>query len=287
MAQDTTSPTDFCFVHFTDTHIMDGGVDPITQLDTSACLRQVIDVLRTLEPRPAFAVIGGDLVSPGVLEPHRDLSPEEFVPSYELLQSLLQPLTFPIYMLLGNHDNRPAFYQVIKPQDGVADEPYYYSFDHQGWHFVALDSVQPGEVGGYLDATQLAWLRDDLDAHLTQPTLVLVHHHPLPVGDERLDSVRLQNGEELLSMLRQYATVRWLLCGHVHLEQVVACDGVTMLTTPSTCYQVFPLRPIRQRRLPGPPAFRVISVKGVELSTRVIYLHQEQMRALAQPLASA
>ena len=108
MVQDTASPADFCFVHFTDTHIMDGGVDPITQLDTSACLRQVVNVLSTLEPYPAFAVIGGDLVSPGVLEPHRDLTSDECIPSYQLLQSLLQPLKFPIYMLLGKHDNRPA-----------------------------------------------------------------------------------------------------------------------------------------------------------------------------------
>ena len=287
MTQNHASLADFCFVYFTDTHIMNGGVDPVTQLDTAACLRQVTDVLRTLEPRPAFAVIGGDLVSPGVLEPHRPLAPEEFVPSYQLLQSLLQPLTFPVHMLLGNHDNRRAFYQVIEPQAEITDRPYYYSFDYQAWHFVALDSVELGEVGGYLDAEQLAWLRDDLNAHRAQPTLALVHHHPLPVGDERLDGVRLRNGDALLHVLHQYTTVRWLLCGHVHLEQVVMRDGIMMLTTPSTCYQVFPLRPVRQRRLPGPPAFRLVSVKRLELSSRVIYLHQEQMKALAQPLASA
>jgi hypothetical protein len=61
METSPAAPADFCFVHFTNTHIMAGGVHPATQVDTAACLRQVIGVLNALEPHPAFAVIGGDL----------------------------------------------------------------------------------------------------------------------------------------------------------------------------------------------------------------------------------
>src|SRR5215813_8913051 len=50
---------DFCFVHFTDTHVMAGGT--LGHLDTSASLQRVIEVINALAPRPAFAVIGGDL----------------------------------------------------------------------------------------------------------------------------------------------------------------------------------------------------------------------------------
>ena len=52
METSPAAPADFCFVHFTDTHIMAGGVHPATQVDTAACLRQVIGVLSALEPRP-------------------------------------------------------------------------------------------------------------------------------------------------------------------------------------------------------------------------------------------
>jgi 3',5'-cyclic AMP phosphodiesterase CpdA len=76
----TAAQADFCFVHFTDTHIMAGGT--LGHLDTSASLRRVIEVINALEPRPAFAVIGGDLVSPDMLDRNRTLTPAEYAPSY-------------------------------------------------------------------------------------------------------------------------------------------------------------------------------------------------------------
>ncbi len=172
-----TSPAtqaDFCFVHFTDTHIMAGGVHPSTQLDTEVCLRQVVDVLQTLEPQPAFAVVGGDLASPDILDREQTLEPEDYMPSYRLLQDILSPLPYPVHMLLGNHDNRQAFHQVMQTGAENGDALHHYSFDHQGWHFVALDSLLPGKPGGQVDAQQLSWLRDDLKAHQGQPTLAFV-----------------------------------------------------------------------------------------------------------------
>ena len=54
----TAAQADFCFVHFTDTHIMAGGTLP--NLDTRASLQRVIEVLTALEPRPAFAEVIAD-----------------------------------------------------------------------------------------------------------------------------------------------------------------------------------------------------------------------------------
>jgi len=48
------------------------------EFDTTASLQQVINAVNTLEPRPAFAVLGGDLVSPDLLERHRVWTPEEY-----------------------------------------------------------------------------------------------------------------------------------------------------------------------------------------------------------------
>ncbi|HEY5867587.1 MAG TPA: hypothetical protein VI542_18865 [Candidatus Tectomicrobia bacterium] len=77
---------DFCFVHFTDTHIIAGGT--LHNFDTSASLQRVIAVLNVLEPRPAFAVIGGDLVSPDIVDRNRTLTAAEYEPSYRLFQEL-------------------------------------------------------------------------------------------------------------------------------------------------------------------------------------------------------
>ncbi|MEE8287078.1 MAG: metallophosphoesterase [Gammaproteobacteria bacterium] len=276
MAPDTATQADFSFVHFTDTHIMAGGNFSFPtgerQFDTSASLQRVIDVINTLEPPPAFAVIGGDLTSPDLLDRSKVLTPEEYEPSYRLLQDLLRPLPCPTYMLLGNHDNRTAFHRVMQTAAVTPDAPHHYSFDHQGYHFIALDSLHPGASWGYLEAPQLVWLRDDLETHRGRPTLVFVHHHPWALGIEWLDQMHLRNGDELWQLLQAHADVRWVICGHVHLDQAIQRDGLTMLTTPSTGFQISKLSQTR-KILPGPPGFRLVRVKGLELSTRVLHLH--------------
>jgi Icc protein len=91
----------------------------------------------------------------------------------------------------------------------------------------------------------------------------------------------LQNGEELVRVLRQYADVRWIICGHVHMDHLVQREGLTMLTTPSTCVQVTKLAQERKKALAGPPGFRLVWGKGTAVSTRVIHLHWEEVAALA------
>jgi Icc protein len=276
MGNESTAQADFSFVHLTDTHIMAGGRwqarSGAWEFDTTASLQQVIDAVNTLEPRPAFAVFGGDLASPDLLEHHRVWGPEAYEASYRLLQELIRALPCPIYMLIGNHDNRIAFHRIFGHAVSTPDAPHYYSFDYQGYHFVTLDSQQPGAPGGCLDSLQLTWLRQDLDASRGQPTLVFVHHHPWPLGLAWIDAMLLHNGEELLRLLQTYPEVRWVICGHVHIDQVMQRDGVTVMTTPSTCVQ---LSKVSQtpKMFPGPPGFRLIQVKGLALSTRVFSLH--------------
>ena len=276
MGNDIATQADFSFVHLTDTHIMAGGKwqarSGAWEFDTTASLQQVIDAVNILQPRPAFAVLGGDLASPDLLDHHRVWTPEEYESSYILLQELLGALPCPTYMLMGNHDNRIAFHRIYGNAVSTPDAPHYYSFDYQGYHFVALDSLQPGAPGGHLDPVQLTWLRQDLETYRDQPTLVFVHHHPWPLGLAWIDAMPLHNGEELMRLLQMYPAVRWVICGHVHTDQVMQRDGITVMTTPSTCVQ---LSKVSQtpKILPGPPGFRLVQVKGLALSTRVFYLH--------------
>jgi 3',5'-cyclic-AMP phosphodiesterase len=277
MMEGTAAQADFCFVHFTDTHIMAGGTLP--NLDTRASLQRVIEVLTALESRPAFAVIGGDLVSPDMLDRNRTLTQEEYEPSYRLLRELVSPLQCPTYMLLGNHDHRRAFHHVMQTSVPTLDTTHHYSFDYQGYHFVALDTHQPGQAWGYLEAGQLAWLHDDLAAHRGQPTLVFMHHHPWPLGLAWIDAMNLRNGADLVGVLRQYPDVQWMICGHVHLDQAIQRQGLTMLTTPATCFQVSKVSQTF-KILPGPPGFRMVWIKGSAFSTRVLHLHGDGLAAL-------
>jgi Icc protein len=266
----------FRFVHLTDTHIMVGGKWKARggdfEFDTEASLRRVVEAIRTLDPAPAFAVLGGDLASPDLIDRTRVLTSDEYEPSYRLLAEILGGLPCPVRFLVGNHDHRVAFNRVLRPDAPTTDAPNYYSFNHQGYHFVALDSQEPGQAGGLLDAEQLTWLREDLKQHRDQPTIVFVHHHPWRLGLQWIDTMSLRNGEELIGALREHPNLHWLICGHVHLDQAIQRGGITMLTTPSTCLQ---LSKVSQagKMLPGPPGFRIVDVAGDQLSTRVVHLH--------------
>jgi Icc protein len=265
----------FRFVHLTDTHIMAGSTwkprHGDFEFDTDASLRQVVAAVRALDPAPAFAVLGGDLASPDIAARDRVLSSAEYEPSYRRLGDILRELPCPARLLLGNHDDRAAFNRVLRGDGAAPDAPHHYSFDHGAYHFVALDSHDPGQASGWLDAAQLAWLRTDLAAHRGRPTIAFVHHHPWALGLRWIDTMRLRNGDELTTALAEHGHVRWLICGHVHLDQAIQRGGLTMLTTPSTCIQ---LSRVSQegRVLPGPPAFRIVDVNGAELSTRVVQL---------------
>lgn len=269
----------FRFVHLTDTHIMRGSTwkprHGNFEFDTDRSLREVVAAVRALDPAPAFAVLGGDLASPDIAARDRVLTSSEYEPSYVRLAEILGGLPCPVRFLLGNHDDRVAFNRVLRRDAPAPDAPHYYSFDHDGYHFVALDSHEPGQASGRLDAAQLAWLRADLADHRGRPTLAFVHHHPWPLGLRWIDTMPLRNGDELMAALREHPDLRWLICGHVHLDQAIQRGGLTMLTTPSTCVQLSRVSQDGQI-LPGPPGFRIVDVAGDELSTRVVHLHGGQ-----------
>ena len=268
----------FTFVHFTDTHIMAGITyksDFGWQVDTQKTLERVIRAINALDPPPDFAIIGGDLTSPDLIDRSRHPTPEAYEPSYEVLRETLQLLNCPVHMLMGNHDDRIAFHRVMQHEVPSPDFPYYFSFDHQGYHFIGLDTLEPGKHGGYVDAQQLDWLRDDLHAHPGEPTLAFMHHHPWPLEIKWLDAENLHNGDDVVGLLRDHGGVRWMICGHVHLDKEIERDGLTQLTSPSTCFQISKVSQVR-KSYAGPPGFRVVRVKGRELSTQVFYLHADR-----------
>jgi Icc protein len=264
------------FVHLTDTHIMAGGRwrprGGDFEFDTAASLRRVVEAVAALEPRPAFVVVGGDNVSPDLLHRDRVLTVDDYVPSYRLLQEILAPLACPRHFVMGNHDDRAAFARVFGDGARAPESSRHDSFDQAGHHFVVLDSLEPGAAAGFVGDEQLGWLERDLAAHRGTPTVAFVHHHPWPVGHAWIDSMPLRNGDSLMTRLAAHGGVALVVCGHVHLDHEIHRDGLTMVTTPSTCIQ---LTKVSQapRMVPGPPAFRIVDLDDGMLATRVVHLH--------------
>jgi 3',5'-cyclic-AMP phosphodiesterase len=263
--------TELRFVHFTDTHVVKPGVK-LREVDTCASLGRVVDAANALDPRPAFVIVGGDLVSPDIssdsLEGHRDASEDEYEASYAVLRSILDGLTVPYHMLMGNHDRRRPFRRVMLSQREPGDERHCFVVDAGGYRVCGLDSLDPGKKPGVLGAEQLEWLRDRLHEAADRDVVVAVHHHAVPIGVDRLDVQMLTDADALWKLIVEAGNVRGVLCGHVHLQHEEVRHGVPVVTTPSTCFQSS--KAFKEKRyLTGPPALRLVTCRAGEVTSEL------------------
>lgn len=262
------------FVHFSDTHIVGRGVT-LRDVDTCGTLARVVDAVNALTPRPRFVLVGGDLASPD-LHPDvksglRDVTEADYEAAYRLLREFLGRLTVPVHVILGNHDRRAPFRRVVLGDPPAGDRRHHYVIDADGYRICALDSLDPGRNPGRLGEEQLTWLRERLGEARDRHAVVAVHHHALPVGVPWLDDQMLTDAEDLWRVVRDAGNVRAVLCGHVHLEHAAVRDGVPLFTTPSTCFQI-PKQAQGRAYLAGPPALRVVTLRGPEVTTEVLAL---------------
>jgi 3',5'-cyclic AMP phosphodiesterase CpdA len=258
-------------VHFTDTHVVGPGVR-LREVDTCQSLERVVNAVNGLSPRPAFVIVGGDLVSPDIssdsIEGHRDATDAEYEASYAVLRSILERLTVPFHMLMGNHDRRGPFRRVMLSQQAPDDERHCFVVDVDGYRVCALDSLDPGKKPGVLGASQLDWLRDRLLEAADREVVIAVHHHAVPIGLERLDVQMLMDAEALWKVIVEAGNVRGVLCGHVHLQHEEVRHGIPVVTTPSTCFQSSKLFKEKQY-LTGPPTFRLVTCGGGAMTSEL------------------
>jgi 3',5'-cyclic AMP phosphodiesterase CpdA len=259
------------FVHFTDTHVVGPGVR-LREVETCRTLERVVDAVNALNPRPAFVIVGGDLVSPDIssdsIEGHRDASDAEYEASYAVLRSILERLEVPFHMLMGNHDRRRPFRRVMLSQEAPDDENHCFVVDADGYRVCALDSLDPGKKPGVLGAGQLDWLCDRLREAAGRDIVIAVHHHAVPIGLERLDVQMLMDAEALWKVIVEAGNVRGVLCGHVHLQHEEVRHGIPVVTTPSTCFQSSKLFKEKQY-LTGPPTFRLVTCGGGAMTSEL------------------
>ena len=94
-----------------------------------------------------------------------------------------------------------------------------------------------------------------------------------------MDVQNLRNGEDVAQLLRTHGNVQRILCGHVHQDHEIERGGLTLLTSPATCFQVARVSQ-GASIIPGPPGFRLSRGEAQRLSTQVIYLHEDRNDAI-------
>jgi 3',5'-cyclic AMP phosphodiesterase CpdA len=188
-----------------DTHILAPRSDHPAAEWRADCLRRCVADINLR--RPDAVIFTGDTVQHGRSE------------EYTYLRELLAPLNAPLYLVPGNRDDKMALRaafddKAFMPNQG---EFLHYVVEDYAVRLVAIDSTAAGERKGVFCAARQAWLDEVLSEQPQRPTLLFIHHPPFDVDDHYVGGYRLpEEPAALENIVRRYAQVAGLLCGHVH-----------------------------------------------------------------------
>jgi len=246
------------FLQISDTHI---GFNKEANPDVAGTLRQALDKVNALPQAPALVLHTGDVT-------HLSRAAE-----FDTANQLLSQLKGELHVVPGEHDvtdgpGTEFFARFGKPSGNRG----YYSFDHQGVHFVALINVmnfKPNGLGALGD-DQLAWLKDDLAGRSASQPIVVFAHMPLwtiyqPWGWGTAE------GEQIAQMLRRFGSVT-VLNGHIHQIVQKVEGNIHFHTARSTAY---PQPQAGNGPGPGPlvvPPAELPGMLGVTMAARAMPL---------------
>lgn len=219
---------------FSDCHIAAPGARSIRGVtDASESLARCVRHINGLDPRPDAVVGTGDLVHDGTPA------------AYAELRALLAPLTMPVYLLPGNHDDRDNLRTAFPGHDYLPREGFlHYTVEDLPLRLVCLDTVIPGEVGGEICAERRAWLAERLAEAPDRPTVIFMHHPPFAIGIRGMDAMGCAGAAELGELVSRHSQVERVLAGHVHRPAQIRWHGTLAATAPSTAAQLrLDLRP--------------------------------------------
>jgi 3',5'-cyclic AMP phosphodiesterase CpdA len=211
------------FVQISDTHI---GFRKEANPDIVGSLRHAMADINALPQTPAFVVHTGDV---------SHLSkPEEFGQARELLQELRVDR---VHAIPGEHDTiDDGVTGYLKYFDHDGNGKAFYSFDHSGVHFLALNNVLNFKTGtmASLGDEQIAWARNDLARVSRSTPIVVLGHIPLwtiwePWGWGTEDSA------QMMALLRPFGSVT-VLNGHIHQVLQKVEGNVALHTAMSIAY---------------------------------------------------
>ncbi|MFN0050547.1 MAG: phosphodiesterase [Planctomycetales bacterium] len=198
-----------------------------------------------------------------------DLTHDESRAAYQAVRRELGDWVDRVRVIPGNHDDRPLLGELFPQGDTGPEGRQTFAVSASGWQLIGLDAQIPGKLPGELGEAQRSWLQGQLERS-PRPTLLFVHHPPIPVGSPWLDVIGLQDARELGELLRRFPQVRLVACGHVHQELAGSLGSATVLTTPAVGPQFRP-RTAALEIDPAPPAYRVLELHSTgEWSTQVL-----------------
>ncbi len=194
-------PRPFSFVQLSDAHV--GFSGPPDPLGTQA-FERAVDLVNGLPQQPDLVLFTGDLTHDAE---DKDVHAQRMKRFLDISRRLN---VAKIKHVPGEHDAGSDGGSLYREFLGET----YYSFDHAGVHFIALDNVSRSkpEIG----PEQLAWLKRDLSRFAKTTPIVVFTHRPLFDLKPEWEWFT-SDGDEAMNALASFQNVT-VLYGHIHRE---------------------------------------------------------------------
>jgi 3',5'-cyclic-AMP phosphodiesterase len=138
-------------------------------------------------------------------------------------------------VLPGNHDSRERLAEAFGGVSG------HWAAQVGEVRLIGLDTLLPGATAGdgALGADGLAWLEAALAEAPETPTIVALHHPPVPIAFPAFDEIRLApaDGSAFAGIVARSPQVVRVVCGHVHRAVFSTVGGVPFIACPSVHLQ--------------------------------------------------
>jgi 3',5'-cyclic-AMP phosphodiesterase len=286
----TAKPGDLRFVFFTDTH---------NQPELSANEGTTLALKKIKSLKPDLCIQGGDhFFDLNAVPRERSIM---LLDQYQKTEHILDGI--PIHHVIGNHDVLG-----ITPASGIAasDPLYgkkafeqrfntktYRSFDHAGYHFILLDSIDitgDHNTEGLIDPTQLAWLTSDLAATAAGTPIIVVSHIPLVSSIfqyERLNdqlskaptkALLVSNTWQVFPLFDGHNVIA-VFQGHTHVNETVYWRNVPYITSGAISGNWW-----RGPRWGCPEGFTVVELSGGQIHWRYEPYGWHSTAAVPDPL---
>jgi 3',5'-cyclic-AMP phosphodiesterase len=231
-----SKPEDFKFVFMTDIHLSQ-------QRNAVSGFMKAINVINGLHPD--FVITGGDLIMDALEQRYSRADS-----LYNLYLGTVKNLNMPVYNTMGNHE----IYGIYKDSGADSLNPEYgekmfekrlgrsfYSFNHKGWKFIILNSIEDTRKGSYIgkiDDAQISWIRQELQETDKKTPLVISTHIPFITANTQKyvgttvpndSSTVIYNGKDVLDLFAGY-NLKLVLQGHLHTVEDIFIDGIHFIT---------------------------------------------------------
>lgn len=257
--------TSLKFAHVSDTHFMENSPNTTFKM-IGESPRLLDDVISQINENNDidFVMFSGDLID------------KPFEKELRAFLSRVEALNIPWYFAFGNHDRcvggyltTDVYLNIIKQQNKNFNfKKSYYSFEpKKNYKVIVLDDIITDEItsNGYIDETQLKWLKSELDKSKNDTVLIFMHV-PL-IEPFSSPNHRLRNATQVINLIESYKNPIGVFQGHYHATKITQHDNVLYINTPAV--------------VSYPNAFRIVNVTNYKDKTVFeLYWHETNEKAI-------